>query len=85
MTLKKLSDEYAQYEKNCTLSFALASMMYDPWTHIVVCERFLGVGLQVVGGGRPLDIIRRFGSRKVVASRITSEGILRIIVELPAV
>ena len=25
-------DEYAQYERNRTLSFALASMMYDPWT-----------------------------------------------------
>ena len=83
--MKKLSDEYAQYEKNCTLSFALASMMYDPWTHIVVCERVPGKGLYVVGGGHLLDIIRRFGSRKVVASRISSEsGILRIIVESPA-
>ena len=44
-------DEYAQYEHNRTLSFALASMMYDPWTHAVLYHRVPGSGLELLGGG----------------------------------
>lgn len=80
--MRTLYDEYAQYNHNCTLSFALASMMYDPWTHVVVYERVPGFGLQLLGGGHPLDLIRRFGSRIVERSSI-ADSILRIVVKEP--
>lgn len=78
-----MTSEYAQYEKNCTLSFALASMGFEEYTHIVVLERVPGHGLQLLGGGSVSSILRRFGSCKVVRSSIAPHGLLRIVVELP--
>lgn len=75
--------EYAQYERNCTLSFALASMGFEEYTHIVVLQRFPGQGLQLLGGGSVSSILRRFGSCKVVRSSITPHGLLRIVVVPP--
>lgn len=77
-------DEYAQYEHNRTLSFALASMMYDPWTHAVLYHRVPGSGLELLGGGTPFWLIREFGAWTVEHSNISPDGILRIVVEPPA-
>lgn len=73
--------DYAQYERNSTLSFALASMMFEPYTHVVVLRRIPGEGVSLLGGGRPSVVLSRYGSLKVVRSMITPEGILRIVVE----
>lgn len=81
--MKNPFDEYAQYEHNCTLSFALASMMYDPWTHAVLYQRVPGSGLQLLGGGAPFRLIHEFGAWRVERSSISPDGILRIVVEPP--
>lgn len=75
--------EYAQYEKNNMLSFALASMVFEEYTHIVVLQRFPGQGLQLLGGGSVSSILSRFGDRQVVRSSITPHGLLRIVVAPP--
>lgn len=73
--------DYSQYEKNKKLSFALASMMFEPYTHIIVSRRVPGKGLQVVGGGHAHTVLKRFGDFEIAESRITWDGVLRIIVE----
>lgn len=73
--------DYSQYDKNNTLAFALSSMMFEPFTHIVVKRRTFDTGLQAVGGGTVYSVLSRFGSLKVIRSNITSEGVLLIVVE----
>lgn len=73
--------DYSQYDKNNTLSFALASMMFCEFTHIVVCRRLPGRRLDYLGGGNPYKMIKRYGDLKIVSSIITNDGILQITVE----
>ncbi len=73
--------DYSQYDKNNTLSFALASMMFGEFTHIVVCRRLPGRRIDYLGGGNPYKIIKRYGDLKVISSVITCDGLLQIIVE----
>lgn len=73
--------DFAQHDNNCTLEFALRSMMFESYTHIVVRRRMPGHGMQPIGGGSPSSVIRRFGSLQVASSLITHEGVLQVTVE----
>lgn len=79
--MKSDDPDYLQYERNCTLSFALASMMFEPWTHMVVLRRVPGRPPVILGGGSPRVVLSRYGSLEVVRSSITPEGILCIVVK----
>ncbi len=78
-----MDSELQQYERNNQLSFALASMAFEEYTHIVVLHRVPGQGLQLLGGGSCSSVLRRFGDLKVLRSCITPHGLLRIVVESP--
>lgn len=82
MTLTILSKaDYNQYEKNNTLRFALSSMMFVDYVHIVVIRMSPGKSPETLGGGRVSTILRRYGDLTVLRSSVTSEGILQIIVK----
>lgn len=74
--------EYAQNEKNNTLAFALASMMFEPYTHVVL-KMSSGGHLSFAGGGHVGDVIKHYGHYQVVRSNITGDGILHIVVKEP--
>lgn len=74
-------NDYSQYDKNNKLSFALASMMFEKYTHITVRRRAPQGGIEFLGGGDPVRIIKRYGDLHVVSSVITHDGLLQITVE----
>lgn len=78
-----MMNDYAQYDRNCKLSFALASMAFEPYTHVIVRQRLPGEGLQTIGGGYVSDLLSRFGDLQVESSYITHEGLLQITVSSP--
>lgn len=73
--------DYSQYEKNNTLAFALASMMFEKYTHILIRRRKPGRRTEHLGGGNPIRIIREFGNLHIESCSITPEGFLIIMVE----
>lgn len=73
--------DYSQYDKNNKLSFAVASMMFEKFTHITVRRRAPKGGIEYLGGGDPVRIIKRYGDLRVVSSAITRDGLLQITVE----
>ena len=72
--------DYDQYEKNNQLSFALASMMFDRFTHIVVRRRRPGHGVIYLGGGNPVTVMERYGDLKIESCVIRPDCILQITV-----
>lgn len=75
-------NEFDQHESNCELWFALQSMRFEKWTMLSVrVMRNDGVGTAPLGGGSVDEMIRRYGSRKVIRSSIMSNGVLQVIVE----
>ena len=77
----RMSDELRQNKQNNTLAFALRSMMFVPYTHVVIRRRGPDRVMVSIGGGDPVSVIRRFGDLQVEQSLITYEGILQIIVK----
>lgn len=75
--------DYSQYEKNNTVSFALASMMFEQYTHITVRRRKAGHGIEYLGGGDPIRIIKRYGNLHIDSCMIRPDGILQITVKDP--
>jgi hypothetical protein len=73
--------DYSQYDKNNTLAFAMASMMFGEFTNIVVCRRLPDRRIDYLGGGKPYRIMQRYGDLKIKSSIITTDGFLRIMVE----
>lgn len=76
--------DYQQNENNNLLSFALACMGFEEYTHIVVMQRLSDQGLCLIGGGHLSTVLRRYGGMMVESSYITPEGLLRIIVKSPS-
>lgn len=75
-----MMNEYDQYEKNNLLSFALASMQFEKYTHVVVRRRRPGHGVIYLGGGDPFTIIDRYGTELIESCLIRPDGILQITV-----
>lgn len=81
--MKHFDSEYSQYDKNNTLGFALASMMFCDYTHIVVRYRDESGYYVCLGGSySPVAIIGTHGSLPIESSRILSDGTLQITVKL---
>lgn len=72
--------DYSQYEKNNLLSFAVASMMFEQYTHVIVRRRRPGHGVEYLGGGDPVKVIKRFGNLHIESALITPDGLLQITV-----
>lgn len=72
--------DYAQYERNNKLSFAIASMAFDGYTHIVLRKRLSDGSLGMLAGGRPADILSRYGDMEIERASVTFEGLLLIVV-----
>lgn len=47
-------NDYSQWDKNNRLGFALASMMFDTYTHVLVRRRTPGKGYEHIAGGNPV-------------------------------
>lgn len=72
--------DYSQYEKNNLLSFAVASMMFEQYTHVTVRRRKPGHGVEYLGGGNPVKVIERYGNLHIESAMITPDGMLQITV-----
>lgn len=74
-------NDYSQWDKNNRLGFALASMMFDTYTHVLVRRRTPGKGYEHIAGGNPVYLIKKYGDLQIESSIITRDGFLQITVK----
>lgn len=57
---------------NNTVEFAVRAMCFMPYTHILVRTR-KDRRIDVLGGGRMIDIIKRYGDLEIVRSFVSED------------
>ncbi|AXF52328.1 MAG: hypothetical protein [Inoviridae sp.] len=78
---QNFNNDYSQWDKNNTLAFALASMMFDRYTHVLVRRQIPGKGYEHIGGGSPVQLMKKYGDLLIESSIITRDGFLQITVK----